>query len=496
MRVNLFDYAKGELSQDAFLSWLAQNADEAYTEDRDLHAVAQMFVKKLLGKYSRAIKTVEVEQRQWEKIDVSFTVNDDMFVIIEDKAGSGLHDDQLNRYKKIAGKWANGEGRKLCCWYFNSRNPVAEEIGIVDESGYSRLLRKDLLKVLDGYNGKNAILIDYREKLHTIENDTESYKTLPFPKWTVSAWQGFYEWLRALIGDCNWNYAANKAGGLWWFQWRTGQIRGGLDFYLQFEHHPDPDKGLSRLCFKAYDKSKKMMPRVAPALRAAIESIRDANKWNEIGRADRFKTNGMSCTIMCVPMECLTDGGKVRLNTFLKTVKRYEKIVDDVRSRVEFALNAEKNVKEFLTGDVIQSLKSISGFEWKAKASNFALEDCYNGSIRYIPVRVRLPRNFSIQCIFQEPLMVDCQVGGCAANEDIPMSDNAKAWLSEHGRIKNGWSINEDKWWPIWRHIGGDNGITMDHETVARLMGDCAYRKSIAEEIAGSILDIFNLVTK
>ena len=493
MKIKLFEFATKELSQDAFLLWLASNADRRCQDDQSLHVVAQSFVRALIGSYKKEIISVKAE-KQWKHIDVAFSVNDDLFVIIEDKAGACLHGNQLERYQIEAAERTESEGRMLKCVYFNSRNPVAEEISVVEESGYSRLLRKDLLKVLDSYNGKNAILIDYREWLHAIENDTESYKTLPFSQWTVFAWQGFYEWLRALIGDCNWNYAANKAGGLWWFQWHTGQIRGGLDFYLQFEHHPD--KGVSRLCFKAYDESGKMMPRVAPALRAAIESIRDANMWNEIERVDRFKTNGMSCTIMCVPMECLTDGGKVRLNTFLKTLKRYEKIVDDVRSRVEFALNDEKNVKEFLTSDVIQSLKSISGFEWKAKASNFALEDCNNGSIRYIPVRVRLPKNFSIQCIFQEPLMVDCQVGGCAENGDISMSDNAKAWLSEHGKIKNGWSINEDKWWPIWRHIGGDNGITMDHETVVRLMSDCAFRKSIAEEIAGAILDIFRLATK
>ena len=92
--------------------------------------------------------------------------------------------------------------------------------------------------------------------------------------------------------------------------------------------------------------------------------------------------------------------------------------------------------------------------------------------------------------------MVDCQVGGCATNGDISMPEDSKAWLSEHGEIRNGWSVNEDRWWPIWRHIGGDHGVTMDHETVVRLMNDRAYRKSIAEEIAKAVFDIFKLATK
>ena len=199
---------------------------------------------------------------------------------------------------------------------------------------------------------------------------------------------------------------------------------------------------------------------------------------------------------MCVQMEHLTEGGKIPLKTFHKKLARYERIVDEVRSRVEFALQDEKSVKEFLTGDVIQLLKSISGFEWKTKASKFALEGCDEGSIQYIPVNGRLPRKFSVKCIFQEPLMVDCQVGGCATNGDISMPDDSKSWLSEHGKIRNGWSINEDQWWPIWRHIGGDHGITMDRETVVRLMSNSAFRKSIAEEIAKAVFDIFKLATR
>ena len=478
MKVNLFDFATKELSQDAFLLWLVSNADKHYQEDESLHKVAQSFVRALIGSYKKEIVSVKVE-KQWKHIDVAFSVNDDLFVIIEDKAGACLHGDQLERYQNDATERAGHEDRTLKCVYFNSKNPVAEELRVVNKTGYFHLQRTCFLKVLDNYIGKNAILIDYREWLHAIEDATESYKTLSITEWTCLAWQGFYEWLRTQIEDCNWNYADNQAGGVWWFQWNVGNIQGGLDFYLQFEHHPD-----------------KMMRRVAPALRAAIVAIRDANGWNEIEHVEKFKTNGISCTIMCVQMKHLVEGGKIPLNTFLKKLVRYETIVDEVRSRVESALQDEKSVMDFLTGDVIQLLKSISGFEWEAKVSNFALEDFNNGSIRYSPVRGQLPRNFSIQCIFQEPLMIDCQVGGCAVNGDISMPEDSKAWISEHGNLSNGWHINEDRWWPIWRHIGGDNGVTMNHETVVRLMSDGVYRRFVAEEIAKAVLDIFNLMTK
>ena len=493
MKVNLFDFATKELSQDAFLLWLVSNADKHYQEDESLHKVAQRFVRALIGPYKKEIVSIKIEKKQWKHIDLAFSVNNDVFVIIEDKAGACLHGNQLERYQIDAAERAARENRILKCVYFNSKNPVANDVSDVERSKYDRLFRKDFLKILDGYTGSNAILVDYREWLHRIENETEAYRILPITEWTYLAWQGFYEWLRNLIGDCNWNYAANQAGGVWWFQWNVGQIKGGLDFYLQLEYHPR--SGVSRLCFKAYRKLG-IIPRVASALRAAIVSIRDANGWTEIEHVDSFRTNGTSCTIMCVQMEHFTEGGKIPLNTFHKKLARYERIVDKVQSRVESALQDEKSVKEFLTGDVIQLLQLVSGFEWKVKAGKFALEDFNHGSIRYTPTHGRLPRNFSIQCIFQEPLMIDCQVGGCAANGDIYMPDDSKSWLSKHGKMRHGWSINEDRRWPIWRHVGGDHSITMNHETVVRLMNDRAYRKSIAKEIAMSVLDIFKLVTR
>ena len=101
MKVNLFDFATKELSQDAFLLWLVSNADKHYQEDESLHKVAQSFVRALIGPYKKEIVSVKVE-KQWKHIDVAFSVNDDVFVIIEDKAGACLHGDQLERYQNDA----------------------------------------------------------------------------------------------------------------------------------------------------------------------------------------------------------------------------------------------------------------------------------------------------------------------------------------------------------------------------------------------------------
>lgn len=87
MRPNIFDYATSELGQDAFLAWYCRSADEAMTDDMELHTNARAFLKKYIAMqldYKEVIRTVVVET-QHKHIDVFLTINGNLSVIIEDK---------------------------------------------------------------------------------------------------------------------------------------------------------------------------------------------------------------------------------------------------------------------------------------------------------------------------------------------------------------------------------------------------------------------------
>ncbi|WP_018618347.1 hypothetical protein [Spirosoma luteum] len=82
-RPNLFQYATSELSQDAFICWLAAWADPKYKDidaniNVGLHEIAQRFVVSMIRKklnYAEAIlKTVEV-RRQVGKPDILIDIN-------------------------------------------------------------------------------------------------------------------------------------------------------------------------------------------------------------------------------------------------------------------------------------------------------------------------------------------------------------------------------------------------------------------------------------
>src|SRR5688500_7119832 len=101
---NVFDFATSELSQDAFICWLAAWADPAHRINNEpLHGMATAFLDRLLevGNVPRpaGYQSVEVHA-QWNNIDVLLVVNDDTDIIIEDKTNTKDHSDQLKRYKQ------------------------------------------------------------------------------------------------------------------------------------------------------------------------------------------------------------------------------------------------------------------------------------------------------------------------------------------------------------------------------------------------------------
>jgi len=72
---NLFDFATSELSQDAFICWLASWADPALKEQNEpLHATATAFLTRLLevgkGPKVSAYRSIAIHQ-QWKSIEAT-----------------------------------------------------------------------------------------------------------------------------------------------------------------------------------------------------------------------------------------------------------------------------------------------------------------------------------------------------------------------------------------------------------------------------------------
>lgn len=230
---NIFSYATAELSQDAFLCWFfsfARKDLKANEEDPDgkISALAKKFLRdawpEKLGNLSDADLNVSAVLRQYKNIDVLVKVNEIYNIIIEDKTGTNVHNDQINVYAKSLMD-DNIPQENICCVFYKTMEQSWKEPNAVNRT------RQDMLALLNQYDGDNMILLSYSQHLQDMEDASSSWRHKPTEQWDSWAWMGFFRHLseNGLVdyhGKCDgYGYVPNPSGGfhaLWWECWRDG----------------------------------------------------------------------------------------------------------------------------------------------------------------------------------------------------------------------------------------------------------------------------------
>ena len=264
-RPKIFDYATKELSQDAMICWLLKWSEQGnQSRDEALHDCGVWFVHALLKKHGRnlpsEIEKVEIYRQESVKqesvkkklvIDVLARINDKHVLLIEDKTGTKDHDNQLsmNYNAVIEGKTKLGNVAEedLYPIYLKTGNQsLADDQRIEKIKNYKVFNRVDFLNVLSDYAGHNSLLVDFRQHLQDLENQTNSYV-----KWAQSdkrnnglAWQGFYRCLESLLfeGTQPWNgWGYVHIGDFLGFWWRPSN---GHELYLQIQTKPGNETNL------------------------------------------------------------------------------------------------------------------------------------------------------------------------------------------------------------------------------------------------------------
>lgn len=245
-RPNLFTYATSELSQDAVLCWLAAwAAPEAHAEDAALHALGSEFIAALLqagGRPMPDVSTLEI-RRQHKGIDILLIINSQLAICIEDKVGSREHSGQLARYVEAlaADGFAPADIVPVYVQTLEKGSYAA-----VKAAGYAPVPRKRLLALLESYAaspGANAIARDFHDHLRQLDREVESFRSQPPARWSWLAWQGFFTELQDKLGEGEWGYVANPAGGFQGYWWHTKRTPG-CELYLQLEE--------AALCFRIW----------------------------------------------------------------------------------------------------------------------------------------------------------------------------------------------------------------------------------------------------
>jgi hypothetical protein len=338
MRPNIFEIATKELSQDAFITWLLQYADEKYKEDDFIinecgNLFVQELIKKQIPNFNERVINVNAG-RQRENIDVWAEINNKYLIIIEDKTTSFQHSNQLTRYKLIAEDWCSKNSfEKPICIYLKTGNESQSSLNNIINQGFGIFNRNDFVNLLDKFNStKNNIFLDFYYRLSRLEKINNDFENKVIGDWNGADWQGFFQFLEKEIEIVNWHFVNNPSGGFWnavivWEIWNN------IPVYIQLEE--------TKLCFKISTHPDDDVKLPTDVTRGLIRnSIYDLiiSKANEYGfsnirKPDRFG-NGHYMTVAIVDSENWLGfkDSKIDKKLVVDSITKYKNFLIDIVS--------------------------------------------------------------------------------------------------------------------------------------------------------------------
>lgn len=241
---NLFSFATSELSQDAFLCWMAALSA---SDDRQLRHAGRGFLAWLWEMAGKGrvdpehVKLVGLPERQVERVDVLLhaeVLGKPVTFLIEDKTGTTHHSGQLGRYRAAVERRLPD----VVPIYFKTGYHFGEDTRAKD-AGYTVIGLDSWMEFLGQLDADNDILDDYREFV------SEQFRGRQASLEAMWAPNGFehmgkdhvqYEFLRALHQRCpdldpqrssGLSRGTNMGGTPWThlgFGWLESTLPGGI----------------------------------------------------------------------------------------------------------------------------------------------------------------------------------------------------------------------------------------------------------------------------
>jgi hypothetical protein len=269
-RPNLFRFATSELSQDAFFCYLASCAEDSVS-DLTLRKEGREFLQLLLSgsrvELPDSIRSLQI-RRQLKNTDVVIEINDDLVILIEDKAGSADHSNQLFRYlEDIRTCYPD---RMVVPVYIQTY--LQSNFESVSSAGYEIVGRSELLKTLRR-DSVDTIVRQFWEHLDRLNQDYESYRS--GSNWSIRGWAQYISRVAGSLEGCRWHRVSNPQGGFFAAYWGWTEISFG-SLYLQLGETrlslrivanetttPDDIWGLYQdaLSFSEWEVPKRMKPK-------------------------------------------------------------------------------------------------------------------------------------------------------------------------------------------------------------------------------------------
>lgn len=290
MKNNIFKYATGELSQDAFICWLMSYAMSDSEIDDGLTECARDFIRQFIPDFPQEeTPYVTRIQRQYKFIDVLVTVNDQYIIVIEDKTFTKEHDDQLTKYLNLI-KEENPQKRVYGVFF---KIGFQGNLSNVKKSHYLPYGREKILQTMGKYISlvTNRIFLDYYEYVDNFNQQASLFQTKKISEWDWQQINGFYDYINKNIQSFNmrnmksdYGYVANPSGGFYgmWLCNDTYKFveDSKYELYIQLEFVG----GNLNICYKASVKDKGQ--KLTGDIRDRLIWVKNNNEWINI--ADKY----------------------------------------------------------------------------------------------------------------------------------------------------------------------------------------------------------------
>ena len=195
---NLFSHATSELSQDAFLAWLCEWADEAHAlHPSGMHAVGRAFIAWFYQKKGRPLpeyRSVEVKLQHLH-IDVlvilTTALGEKHYLLIEDKTYTSDHTEQINGYVRSLTETEGIEDTsRILPVYFKSSLEARKR------DDHLRLYLPDVVEFIKSVGqsiGQSEVLRSWCQMQTDARLSHERFRSLPMDQWEPAQWRGCFD---------------------------------------------------------------------------------------------------------------------------------------------------------------------------------------------------------------------------------------------------------------------------------------------------------------
>lgn len=245
MTNNLFDFATSELSQDAVICWLANWADDSFSQNEPMHSYGRDFLASLLEcwneKSNGSIKlpaSISIRiARGINDADVTLVINDKLAIFIEDKTGTSHHSNQLARCRQEASTSELYKGMEKVFIFFKTHDFIPDDY--LRNSCFAIYDRTRLVTLLHGMKtDENCILNDFAQYIFGMENAAQAYRREKIEDWPAEAIPKFHSLIAQKIPGMNGGLANPMAGvpGCWGYEHCIPDV---MCVYLQIVTTPE-----------------------------------------------------------------------------------------------------------------------------------------------------------------------------------------------------------------------------------------------------------------